>query len=597
MTDAHPNSIHEQSDHHLASGTDLRTASSSPGHAATSYSGVRDSIELQTLLRKAHEDESCNPITQGGDSSSEASSEASSDAGNDAGYHTGSLSRVASLSKSYTVNEEKAVIRKSDRRLVLFMALLYLLSFLDRSNIGNARIAGLETSLSLRPGQYAWLLTAFYITYISFEWMTLLYRIVPPHIYISLCVLSWGLVASLQSISTSFSSLVIFRALLGVAEAAFGPGVPFYLSFFYRRSELAYRVGLFISAAPLATSCASTLAWLIVKLSQHGPLEPWRALFLIEGFPSIIVAIFAWHIIPDSPATAKYLTARERKVAKLRLQSEEKPTSSSKYTTTATNSNSTQANHLSLPDLLTTLRSPIPYLTSLMFFSANISFSSLPVFLPTILTSLSSHPSPLTSQLLSAPPYLLSFLFVLLISHLSDTIPHSRGVFIITASLLSSLSYLAIGLAGRYHALLGPTATLLIRYGGVFGAAMGFFSAITLIITWTLNNQQSDTGKGTGLAILNVVGQCGPLVGTRLYPESDAPFFVRGMLREREGEGELGSAYTGEDVEMVGLGGGDEEEEADGEETSRHLMGRKGKRRKRKDGKESRGGQSFVYML
>ncbi len=259
-----------------------------------------------------------------------------------------------------------------------------------------------------------------------------------------------------------------------------------------------------------------------------------------------------------------------------------------------------------------------------MFFSANISFSSLPVFLPTILTSLSSHPSALTSQLLSAPPYLLSFLFVLLTSHLSDSIPHSRGLFITAVSLLSSLSYLAIGLAGHYHTILGPTATLLIRYGGVFGAAMGFFSAITLIITWTLNNQQSDTSKGTGLAILNVVGQCGPLLGTRLYPESDAPFFVRGMLvcagfmagtaglaaglrwwfavlnrrREREGDGDVGDGYTDDDVEMemVGLGGEDEEEEPDGEETLRHLVGRKW-RRKRNDGIESGGGQGFVYML
>lgn len=466
-------------------------------------------------------------------------------------------------------------------------------------DIGNARIAGLESSLSLQPGQYAWLLTAFYITYISFEWMTFLYRIVPPHIYISLCVLSWGLVASLQSVSTSFTSLVIFRALLGIAEAAFGPGVPFYLSFFYKRSELAYRVGLFISAAPLATSCASSLAWLIVKMSQHGPLEPWRALFLIEGFPSIIVAFFAWHIIPDSPSTAKYLTPRERKVAKLRLHSEEQPA------TTLTNLNPKP--HLSLTDLLSTLSTPLPYLTSLMFFSANISFSSLPVFLPTILQSM-SLPS-LTSQLLSAPPYLLSFLFVLYTSRLSDSIPNSRGILIMSVSLLSSVSYLAIALAGYHHDVLGTTTTLIVRYVSVFGAAMGFFSAITLIITWTLNNQHTDTGKGAGVAMMNLVGQCGPLVGTRLYPQDQAPYFVKGMLvcagfmagvaglaaglrwwlgvlngreeREREGGG----------VEMVELGEGEEGEGNEEEEgPGQGLMGRG--RRRRISAK-----RRFEYML
>lgn len=75
----------------------------------------------------------------------------------------------------FTEAEERKVLKKLDRRVVLFVALLYLLSFLDRSNIGNARIAGLERDLRLTGEQYEWLLTAFYICYILFEWMALLY--------------------------------------------------------------------------------------------------------------------------------------------------------------------------------------------------------------------------------------------------------------------------------------------------------------------------------------------------------------------------------------------------------------------------------------
>ena len=175
-----------------------------------------------------------------------------------------------------TPEEEAAVLKKLDRHLVLFLALLYMLSFLDRSNIGNAKIAGLTDDLRLDSSEYEWVLTAFYITYILFEWMTLLYRIIPPHIYISICVAGWGLVASLQSFATSFAALLILRALLGVSEAAFGPGVPFYLSFFFNREELAFRTGLFISAAPLATSFASSLAWLILKAGNSVPISNWR---------------------------------------------------------------------------------------------------------------------------------------------------------------------------------------------------------------------------------------------------------------------------------------------------------------------------------
>jgi MFS family permease len=148
------------------------------------------------------------------------------------------------------------------------------------------------------------------------------YRVVPPHIYISLCVLSWGILASIQSVAVSFPTLLIVRILLGISEAAYGNGVPFYLSFFFRREELALRTGIFIAAAPLATSFASSLAYLITKLGAHGPIAPWRLLFLLEGFPSVVAAIAAWYYIPDSPFTAPWLKPRERKVAVLRLRKE-----------------------------------------------------------------------------------------------------------------------------------------------------------------------------------------------------------------------------------------------------------------------------------
>ncbi len=432
------------------------------------------------------------------------------------------LKRVATQSKEYTDEEEEAVVRKLDRKLVIFLGFLYMLSFLDRSNIGNARIAGLEKDLALSSSQFDWLLTAFYITYIGFEWMILLYRLVPAHVYIALCVMSWGVVASLQSLTTSFSQLLILRGFLGITEAAFGPGVPFFMTYFYKRSELAYRVGLQISAAPLATSFASSLAWVIVKISQNGPIAPWRALFLVEGFPSVLAAVAAWYYIPDSPAKARYLTARERKVAVLRLQSEQHHSHSH-----GSASGTTLARRLDLKDVLSIILDPKSYLTALMFLSVNVSFSSLPVFLPTIINSMSF--SPLASQALAAPPYLFAFLFVLLIGRYSDKMPDSRSLFLIGVSLLSAFSYAGIAIAGYLHESLGEAGSITIRYVGVYGAAMGLFSSVTLIITWTLNNQATATGKGTGLTLLNIVGQCGPLIGVHVFPKDQGPLYVQGM--------------------------------------------------------------------
>ncbi|TVY87273.1 putative ABC transporter ATP-binding protein, partial [Lachnellula willkommii] len=368
----------------------------------------------------------------------------------------------------YTPDEEWAVVRKFDRKLVLFVALLYMLSFLDRSNIGNAKIAGLDIDLELDSYRYEWVITAFYIAYISFEWMSILWKIIPAHIYISAIVLSWGLIASLQSIATSFAGLLVLRTLLGIGEAGF-TGIPFYLSFFFKREELALRTGFFISAAPLATSFASTLACAIIALGEHGPIAPWRLLFLMEGFPSVLVAVVAWSIIPDSPSTAPYLTVREKRVARLRLRKSK--------------SKKESKNGLNVKEMLSTITDPKTYLTAAMFFLTNLAFASLPVFLPTIIHEM-GH-SPKIAQALSAPPYLLAFLAVLLTAHLSDK-HRARSPFIIFHALLSALGYALICISG----LCGWNNW--IRYAGVYPAAVGFFSVVTIVITWSINNQEGE---------------------------------------------------------------------------------------------------------
>jgi MFS family permease len=116
-------------------------------------------------------------------------------------------------------------------------------------DIGNARIAGMDDDLQTDPPRddwYEWSLTAFYITYIAFEWMSLLWKLVPAHIFVSVIVFTWGVVASLQAIAVSYPMLIALRLVLGIGEAGF-TGIPFYLSFFFRRNELAFRTAIFMS--------------------------------------------------------------------------------------------------------------------------------------------------------------------------------------------------------------------------------------------------------------------------------------------------------------------------------------------------------------
>ena len=126
--------------------------------------------------------------------------------------------------------------------------------------------------------------------------------------------------ACAQAVSTSFLSMFVLRGLLGMAEALFSPGLPFVLSTMYRRDELASRIARIISAAPLAASFASSLAWVIMKMAEHTPIAAWRLLFLVEGSPAVFAAVAVWfHINPEK---ASYLSRREKRVAKLRLRTE-----------------------------------------------------------------------------------------------------------------------------------------------------------------------------------------------------------------------------------------------------------------------------------
>jgi len=568
----------------------------------------------------------------------------------------GSASTAASF-QLYTPDEEKAVVRKFDRRLVVFVALLYMLSFLDRSSkssfflgsltgvlmltavwidIGNARVAGMDEDLRGEDGEgsdwYEWALTAFYITYIGFEWMALLWKVVPPHIYISVLVLSWGLTASLQAVAVNYPMLIALRALLGIGEAGF-TGVPFYLSFFFKRHELAFRTAIFISgmstypsssryppstntdsckAAPLATTFASTLAWLIMKLGQKGPIAPWRLLFLVEGFPSVLFAALAWSIIPDSPQTASYLTPREKKVASLRLR-RENPSSGRASKELRTTKNSLRAR-----EIVAVLADPVAWLTASIFFLTNMAYSSLPVFLPTILTAM-GH-SALSAQALAAPPYLAAFLIVLATAHASDA-DRSRSPWLIASALLSAAGYGTLALTGSPWIRLPPGNWL--RYLAVYPATVGFFNVVVLTVSWSLNNQRGTSRQGGGFALLQVVGQCGPLVGTRLYPDGDAPYYEKGMtvcaaamlgvaviavglrlylgrLNRKLDEMEEEEGGLRDDDDTTEAGRGEEEEGEEGGEGEALVPGGIGT--SRREGREGRGrweggGGGFRYML
>ncbi|KAF9695001.1 hypothetical protein EKO04_006742 [Ascochyta lentis] len=395
---------------------------------------------------------------------------------------------------------EKRVRRKLDLNLIPLVSALYLLAFLDRSNIGNARIAGMETDLHFEEGDYDWLLNIFYISYILFGFLAIMWKVVPPHYWAAFCVFTWGLVSTVQAAANSWGAMMALRFIMGASEVAYGPGIPFLLSFFYLRNELGLRSGLFLSAAPLANTFSGALAYAITSGSPS--LAKWRVLFLVEGLPTVVMAVVAFFFLPDSPEKARFLNEEEKAVARARGVRQAGA--------------ATRVGAINVREFFTGLADPKGWILGLMYFSCNVAFSSISVFLPTILKEMGF--SSVNAQGLTAPPFFVSFLAVIATTYIADR-TQQRGLMVASLTAIGGIGYVILATSHSVGA----------RYFGIFLAAAGIFPAIGNILPWVMNNQGSDTRRGAGIVVLNVIGQCGPLLGTRMYPKREGPYYVKGQ--------------------------------------------------------------------
>lgn len=378
----------------------------------------------------------------------------------------------------------------------------------------------MEKDLHFKSGDYDWLLTIFYISYICFGFLAIMWKVVPPHYWAAFCVFTWGLVSTVQAAANSWGAMMALRFIMGASEVAYGPGIPFLLSFFYLRDELGLRSGLFLSAAPLANTFAGALAYAITSGSPA--LAKWRVLFLVEGLPTIVMAAVAFFFLPDSPEKARFLNEEEREVARARgvRQAGEAP----------------RIGKVNFKEFFAGLVDLKGWILGLMYFSCNVAFSSLPVFLPTskllpayqlyklrsrltIATVLKEMGfSSVNAQGLTAPPYFLSFLMVIATCYIADR-TQQRGLMVAGLTAIGGVGYVILATSHSVGA----------RYFGIFLAAAGIFPAIGNILPWVTNNQGSDTRRGAGIVLLNLIGQCGPLLGTRMYPTNEAPYYVKGQ--------------------------------------------------------------------
>jgi MFS family permease len=176
--------------------------------------------------------------------------------------------------------------------------------FLDRSNIGNARLIGLERDLGMKGLDYNIGLAAFFPLYLLFEIPSnIMIKRIRPSLWLPFIMVCWGLIMTCTGLVHNFRGLVACRILLGSAEAGLYPGVAFLITTWYRRHETGFRLALFFSAATGAGAFGGLLARAISDMDGVGGKAGWSWIFILEGLLALFVAVLGFWAIHDYPET------------------------------------------------------------------------------------------------------------------------------------------------------------------------------------------------------------------------------------------------------------------------------------------------------
>lgn len=215
--------------------------------------------------------------------------------------------------------EESKLLNKLDLYFVPIIMLVYLSCFLDRSNIGNVKVAGMPADIGASSQQISTAVSIFYATYVLVEapWAIALKRITPRVLLTGLCVV-WSLTTVFSGLLTSVGGLYAARLVLGMCEGGLFPGLNLYLTMVYKREEQAKRVAYLFVCTALAGAVGGLLAYAILKMDGVAGYAGWRWVYIIEGVFSVVVAVVVWFGLPNDPGNAYFLNDREKQLMKIR---------------------------------------------------------------------------------------------------------------------------------------------------------------------------------------------------------------------------------------------------------------------------------------
>lgn len=415
--------------------------------------------------------------------------------------------------------DNKKLLRKLDWHLIPGVTVLYLLSFIDRGNIGNAKIEGLATDLNLVGNQFNIVLTCFYLTYSPFELPSnYLIMKLKPHIYLPALMVAWGIVITLTGLVQSYQGLIVARIFLGIAEAGLFPGVAYYLTRWYGKREIQYRQALFYAAASIAGAFSGLLAYGIGFMDGIGGQAGWRWIFYLEGIATVIIALLAYFFIYDYPEDASFLTEEERVFVmnKLLKESYSVPADSGEVFVEVDEPTSKRVY------ILEALKDWQWVCHWFVHMSVVTTIYALSVFLPTIIKSMgytAAH-----AQLMSVPPYVCASVLTILIAKLADKF-NLRSPVIFACYILEIIGYgVAMGMDVKTH----PKSV----YGGIFLVTAASFVAFPAMISWLAINVEGKHKRGVSMALQIGLGNMSGAYCVNFFRAQDAPRYLFGYGME-----------------------------------------------------------------
>ncbi|GME34116.1 MFS transporter [Neofusicoccum parvum] len=413
----------------------------------------------------------------------------------DAGHESSDTAFIPSPAK------EKQLVRKLDRIILPWVMLMYLLSYMDRSNLGNVRDIGLEQDLHLSSTLYQWASAAFYFGTVIFGTIGgLMLKVVRPSTWLAGCLVGWGAMSALQASCTNAAGLIAVRFFLGVFEASFAPGCALYLSFWYLKSELSLRIAAYAGMGALSGIISGLVAYGLGSASNM-LVSSWQAVFIIEGVPTVVCGLCTFWILPGRPESGRshWFTEEEHQIILNRR---------SRFVRN-------EDNGISMSQVKGAFLDYRLYLFILIYSGLSLSLAVASVFLPTIVGTLGYKS--VEANLMTAPVYASAYGCLLLTAWLSDHI-RMRGIPI------------AIGgcIAGTGYALLGLVHDERGRFASTFLAIIGTYAAFPIVLAWIPSTFGGDTKNGIGIGVVIAISHAVGIAASYIYPRHQAPQYTMG---------------------------------------------------------------------